>query len=140
MKYRDENGVVVSVEDETAVVEILPADCASCPSRGCGACVGPKRFTVPCGDLEVGDRVRVRTPAFLGYAGAFFLFVSPLALFCAGIIAGSSIKIAGVRTDVLSLVLGFAGLAVAVAVARIADRLLRRRFPPEVRRVTTDAG
>ena len=140
MKCRDENAVVVSVEDQAAVVETLPADCASGLSCGCGGCSGPKRFTVPRQDLEVGDRVRVRTPVLLGYAGTVFLFVLPLAFFCAGIIAGSTIKIDGVRPDALSLGLALVGLGVAVAVARIADRLLRRRFPPEVRRVTTDAG
>ena len=140
MKYREEHGAVVRLEQDKAIVEAVPDQCASGLSCGCGTCSGgPKQFRVPRGDLSVGDHVHIRMPAFLSWAGTFFIFVLPLILFCAGIIVGNSIEVEGIRPDALSLGLGFAGIGVAIVAAVLVDRWLKRRFPPQVERVATAA-
>lgn len=134
MKYREEPGKVTDIKGDTAIVRVEPGpgvDCSSC--CGCAGDGSSEHFMeVERGNLEVGDRVRVRIPSYSGYTSMVLLFGLPMALFLAGLAGGSYLG----DGSVYPLVGGGAGIAVSFGIAWAANRLLLSRAPIQVHLVS----
>jgi len=136
MEYVEDTGLVVSVDDEKAIVRLDRK-----PRKECGSCCacsafstdgGPPAIEVPRADLEEGEHVRVRIPRVNTYVSIALVFGLPLAMFMAGIAIGQSLE-GGARVGNVSALGGLIGLITAFLVAWLANRWLTRRAgPPQV--------
>jgi len=134
MKYREEPGIVTSVERDKAIIKVEPGpgvDCSSC--CGCSSDGSGEHFMeVERGELQEGDRVKVRIPSYSGYTSMVLLFGLPMAFFLLGLAGGTYL---GDNTG-YALAGGGAGLVVSFAIAWGANRLLLSRSPIQVHLVS----
>ncbi len=132
----EEPGKVMTIAGDRAEVEVTPGDaCAHCGASGFCNWSGRKYRLVaarnPVG-ARVGDRVVVRTPEQGRYRSAVVVFGLPVAMMVIGIVVGSL-----VWGDVGAAICAGAGLAVALGVLKVLDKVAARsgRSLPEVIRI-----
>ena len=134
MKYREEPGIVTDIKQDKAIVRMEPGpgvDCSSC--CGCASDGAGEHFMeVDRGNLQVGDRVKVRIPSYSGYTSMILLFGLPMVFFLAGLAGGSYLG----DNTIYPLAGGGGGLAVSFTIAWGANRLLLSRAPIQVHLVS----
>ena len=140
MKYHEDTGTVVEVDDGKAHVRLdheREEDCGSCCAcSSFGA--GKPEVWIEGEHLETGDRVRVRIPEVNSYLSMFLLFGLPFAFFVGGMALGQHLGTEGEAGN-LSAMMGLAGLALAVGIAMLVNWFLGRKVRPEVSRLPAEA-
>lgn len=123
MKTIQRIGLVVDIGRERAEVAVTPRPGEVACRVGCGCCgAGPGRLYVPRGDLEVGDHVRVTLPACSGWLSMLVVLVLPMALFVAGMVAGSAFEAHRGSPGLPTIAGGVLGFALAVLIAVAVNR------------------
>lgn len=135
MRYVEDTGTVLTVGAEKATIRLdhKRKDCA-----GCCACsaFGTAAYTIEVarGELQEGERVRVRIPRVNEYVSMLLVFILPLVLFMGGIAAGRLFE-PDERIGGASVSGGVVGLVVAFAIAWTVNRLVIRKAVPEAHRL-----
>lgn len=136
MKYAEDTGTVLTVGPQQATVRLdhkRPDECRSCCA--CAA-FGGEAFTVEVerGELQEGDRVRVRIPRVNEYVSMLLVFGLPLVLFMGGVAVGRAFEETE-RIGTASMVGGIIGLVVAFLLAWAVNRLVIKKAVPEAHRL-----
>jgi len=139
MDYREEPGVVLTVQAGRATVRLNrrdPAACGSCcVCAGAGA--GPTTHEVGSAvdgvDLVPGERVILSVPAVNAYFVMALVFALPMAMFVVGVLVGHAFE-SGDEFGGTSVLSGIAGFLLAYGVAWFVNRRVRRSAPVGVRR------
>ena len=130
-----ETGTVVVREGDMLVIEFArPEAC-----QHCGQCDGSKhahRLRVP-GQARVGDQVTVDMPDRRVAQASVLVYLVPLLLLLAGLLAAESLRPVLAPTmgaDWFAALCAMAGLAVGMGVLLLVDRMLRGRagWQPQV--------
>ena len=141
MEYVEDTGLVVSVSEDKATVQLdhkSKEDCGSCCA--CSAHGGgPPSLDVPRGDLKEGDRVSVRIPRVNTYLSMALVFGLPLVLFLAGMAIGRQLE-GDEPVGNMAALGGILGIIVAFLIAWLVNRAIMQRAAPEARRIGTEGS
>jgi len=141
VEYRAEEGVVKEVQDGRALIQVNPRNPEACGS--CCACSmwGNKNPELSVRDdgFRTGQKVTVKIPVTSRLLSIGLLFLSPVAGFTIGAVAGSAIKVEGIDRSAISAIGAILGFFVAVGFAVYANRKLASKHPIVVETRQDDA-
>lgn len=139
MRYVEDTGIVLTVGPQKATIRLDHKRAEDC--RGCCACAafGGEAFTVDVerGELQEGDRVRVRLPRVSEYLSMLLVFGFPVALFMGGLAVGRAFEKTE-RIGTAAMVGAIIGLVVAFLLAWVVNRMVISKAVPEVSRLPAE--
>jgi len=148
MSHQEEQriGVVKSIENDMAIVATARRGaCESCSEKGLCFSLGKDEpnliKAINRANAKIGDAVNLEIADGTTIKATFFLYFLPLLGLIAGAFAGSWLAAqSGWDTDLVSLLFGMIGFAIAISVSIVMDRVARkkRHYFPIVASITTD--
>lgn len=125
-----QNGIVKKLHTNTAEVEIHRSAACGESCASCGLCAGQNAIVTVSNELgaAVGDSVTIDMANRKVLGAAFLVYIVPLIALIAGYFIGFAIF----KSELPSVGLGFALMAVTFVIIILCDKKLKKRYTPRI--------